>query len=511
VPSDPQQTVVAGAGGDLVLTGVRKTYGPVTVLDVPSLVFRQGEVVALVGENGAGKSTMMGIIAGAVQPDAGTVTVAGHELADGGTHGAQALGINMVSQEFPLVGQLSVAENLLLGQRTGKSRVLVDWRGMEDAARKMLARVALDVPVRRRVDSLAVAQRQLIEIAKALGRDPHVLILDEPTSALGPAESDRVLEIARRHAAEGGIVIFVGHRLNEVRAVADRIVVLRNGRLVSDLTPTEATEERIVQEMVGHELDLNEEIERPEPGSPVVLEARALEAEGLGPIDLRVGAGEVVGVAGLMGSGRSRLLHVLMGSIPSTGGEMTLVGKRYRPRDTADAVNAGVALVPEDRKLQGLLVDSSLRWNGTLVVLRRIARRGFLLTPRADRAKGREIVKSAHVVCQTTEQPARSLSGGNQQRLIFGRWMAARPHLLLLDEPTRGVDVGAKAEIYHLIDEQRRQGMGIVAASSELEELLSICHRIVVMRNGMITAEFDRSEFSKEAIIAAAAVDRAVA
>jgi ribose transport system ATP-binding protein len=502
---------VAGAGGDLVLTGVRKTYGPVTVLDVPSLVFRQGEVVALVGENGAGKSTMMGIIAGAVQPDAGTVTVAGQELGAGGTHGAQALGINMVSQEFPLVGQLSVAENLLLGQRTGKSRVLVDWRGMEDAARKMLARVALDVPVRRRVDSLAVAQRQLIEIAKALGRDPHVLILDEPTSALGPAESDGVLEIARRHAAGGGIVIFVGHRLNEVRAVADRIVVLRNGRLVADLTPAEATEERIVQEMVGHELDLNEEIERPDAGAPVVLEARGLEAEGLGPLDLRVGAGEVVGVAGLMGSGRSRLLHVLMGAIPSTGGEMTLVGKRYRPRDTADAVNAGVALVPEDRKLQGLLVDSPLRWNGTLVVLRRIARRGLVLTPRADRAKGREIIKSAHVVCQTTEQPARSLSGGNQQRLIFGRWMAARPHLLLLDEPTRGVDVGAKAEIYHLIDEQRRQGMGILAASSELEELLSICHRIVVMRNGMITAEFDRSEFSKEAIIAAAAVDRVAA
>jgi len=320
-----------------------------------------------------------------------------------------------------------------------------------------------------------------------------------------------VLEIARRHATGGGIVIFVGHRLNEVRAVADRIVVLRNGRLVADLTPAEATEERIVQEMVGHELDLNEEIERPEAGAPIVLDARGLEAEGLGPIDLRVGAGEVVGVAGLMGSGRSRLLHVLMGSIPSTGGEMTLSGKRYRPRDTADAVNAGVALVPEDRKLQGLLVDSSLRWNGTLVVLRRIARRGLLLTPRVDRAKGREIVKSAHVVCQTTEQPARSLSGGNQQRLIFGRWMAARPHLLLLDEPTRGVDVGAKAEIYHLIDEQRRQGMGILAASSELEELLSICHRIVVMRNGMITAEFDRSEFSKEAIIAAAAVDQVAA
>ncbi len=502
---------MAGVGGDLVLTGVRKTYGPVTVLDVPALVFRGGEVVALVGENGAGKSTMMGIIAGAVQPDAGTVAIAGQELSGGDTHAAQELGVTMVSQEFPLVGQLSVAENLLLGQRPGKRRVRVDWRAMDDAARSMLSRVGLDVPLRRRVDSLAVAQRQLIEIAKALGRGPRVLILDEPTSALGPAESDRVLQIARSHAAAGGVVIFVGHRLNEVRRVADRIVVLRNGRLVADLAPQEATEDRIVREMVGHELANADELQRPESDATLVLEARALEAEGLGPIDLEVKAGEVVGVAGLMGSGRSRLLHVLMGSIPSTGGGMSLAGKSYRPRDVADAVRAGVALVPEDRKVQGLLVDSSLRWNGTLVVLRRIARSGLILTPRADRTKSREIIASARVVCQSPEQPARSLSGGNQQRLIFGRWMAARPHLLLLDEPTRGVDVGAKAEIYRLIDEQRRQGMGIVAASSELEELLSICHRIVVMRNGMITAEFDRSQFSKEAIIAAAAVDRVTA
>jgi len=212
-----------------------------------------------------------------------------------------------------------------------------------------------------------------------------------------------------------------------------------------------------------------------------------------------------------MGSGRSRLLHVLMGAIPSTAGQMLLAGKAYRPQRTPAAVKAGVALVPEDRKVQGLLVDSSLRWYGTLAVLRRIAWRRLVLTPRADRAAGKQIIESARVVYQSTEQLARSLSGGNQQRLVFGRWMAARPHLLLLDEPTRGVDVGAKAEIYRLIDEQRRQGMGILVASSELEELLTICHRIVVMRHGTITAEFDRSQFSKEQIIAAAAVDRVVA
>jgi ribose transport system ATP-binding protein len=500
--------VSSDAGGDLVLTSVRKTYGSVVVLDVPSLVFRGGEVVALVGENGAGKSTMMGIINGSVQPDSGSVVIAGDELGAGGTQGNQALGVTMVSQEFPLVGQLSVAENLLLGQRPSSKRVLVDWRAIDQAARIMLERVGLDVPLKRRVDSLAVAQRQLIEIAKALGRNPRVLILDEPTSALGPSESERVLDIARRHAAAGGIGIFVGHRLAEVRRVADRIVVLRNGRLVADLTPTEATEERIVQEMVGRELAVAEDLQQPPTAAPVTLTVDGLTAEGLGPLNLAVRSGEVVGVAGLMGSGRSRLLHVLMGSIPSTGGQMKLNNRRYDPRDTADAVLAGVALIPEDRKQQGLLMDSSLRWNGTLTVLRRICRRGIVLTPRADRSKAKEVIAVANVRCQTTEQPARSLSGGNQQRLIFGRWLASQPDLLLLDEPTRGVDVGAKAEIYHLIDDQRRQGMAIVVASSELEELLSICHRIVVMRNGAITAELDRSEFSKERIMAAAAVDR---
>ncbi len=505
--AEPASPIVADAGGDLVLTGVRKTYGPVVVLDVPELAFRRGQVVALVGENGAGKSTMMGVISGSVTPDEGTITVAGDSLG-AGTHHAQEHGVMMVSQEFPLVGQLSVAENLLLGRRPSERRFLVDWRAMESTARGMLERVGLDVPVRRKVDALSVAQRQLIEIAKALGRGPRVLILDEPTSALGPAESERVLQIARECAAAGGIVIFVGHRLNEVRQVADRIVVLRNGRLVADMTPQEATEQRIVFEMVGRDLSGEGAIQSPQADAPVTLELRGLTAEGLGPLDLAVSAGEVVGVAGLMGSGRSRLLHVLMGAIPCTGGEMLLGGKRYRPRDTADAVLSGVALIPEDRKRQGLLVDSSIRWNGTLAVLRRISLRGIVLTPRGDRTKSREVVASARVRCQSTEQSARSLSGGNQQRLIFGRWMAANPDLLLLDEPTRGVDVGAKAEIYHLIDEQRRQGMAILVASSELEELLSICHRVVVMRDGSITATFDRSEFSKERIIAAAAVDR---
>ena len=508
-PSSTDST--AGTGGDLVLAGVRKLYGPAVVLDVDHLVMRRGEVVGVVGENGAGKSTMMGVIAGSVAPDAGTVSIAGELLGSGGTLHAQELGVAMVSQEFPLVGQLSVAENLLLGRRPSERRFLIDGRAMDAVARELLGAVGLQIDTRRRVDSLSVAQRQLIEIAKALGRDPLVLILDEPTSALGPAESDRVLDFARRHARGGGIVIFVGHRLNEVRAVADRVVVLRNGVLVSDLTPAEATEQRIVRDMVGKDLLPEGDIAASGDGETLAFEAFALEAEGLGPLDLALRPGEVVGVAGLMGSGRSRLLHVVMGARASTRGEMRLAGARYRPRSPADGSASGVGLVPEDRKTQALLVDAPIRWNVTLAILRRISWRHLILASRTERREAAAIVRRVRVRCQTAEQPARSLSGGNQQRMIFGRWMAARPRLLLLDEPTRGVDVGAKAEIYKLIEDARKEGMAILVVSSELEELAGICHRIVVLRRGRIAAEFPRSEFSKERIIAAAAIDGAAA
>jgi len=496
----------------VALRDVSKSYGPVKVLDIPRLELALGQIVAVVGENGAGKSTLMGVLSGTVTPDTGRIDIAGERLPTGRPDLARALGVSLVAQEFPLVGQLSVAENLLLGRRPQRAasrplgRWLFDRAGTRAEARALLAEVGVDgVDVDRPVERYPVPVRQMIEIAKAWGHRPVVLILDEPTSSLGPVEADKVLGLARAHARAGGAVLFIGHRLDEVRAVADRVIVLRSGALVADLKPQEATEERMIREMVGSELaraDLA-------PPSSVeqrttTLSVRGLTADGLGPVDLDVRAGEIVGVAGLMGSGRSRLLHTVMGAQPRTGGTVVFDGADFRPSHPADAVEAGIGLVPEDRKVQSLLPAHSVRWNVTLTTLRRISR-GGVLRPRADKDHARRIVQDLGVRLHSREQLISDLSGGNQQKAVFGRWLAARPKLLLLDEPTRGVDVGAKAEIYGLIDAAAQDGLAVVVASSELEELLWICHRIVVMAHGRVVADLPRDRFGKEAVMTAAA------
>ncbi|SEL86054.1 sugar ABC transporter ATP-binding protein [Streptacidiphilus jiangxiensis] len=505
-------TTAENAPGRAVLArlrGVHKSYGPVRVLDLPELDLYAGQVVGVVGENGAGKSTLMGTLSGSVHRDGGEVEIDGRPLVPGSTEAAQQLGVALVSQEFPLVGQLSVAENLLLGRRprASRRRVLVDRAAQRAEAAAMLTRIGLSpeaIPVGREVRTLPVPTRQMIEIAKAWGRDPKLLILDEPTSSLGPVEAEMVLGLARQLADNGGTVLFIGHRLDEVRAVSDRVLVLRNGRLVADLTPEEADEERLIREMVGGEV-AHDEPRTPPPDSPVLLEVQGLTADGLGPVDLALRAGEILGVAGLMGSGRSRLVHTVAGAQPATGGSMRVGGEPYAPKGPGDGVAAGIALIPEDRKEQSLVLFASIRANVVVSVLKRISGPGGLLGPRRERAEARRITENVNVRMQSVEQPVGSLSGGNQQRAIFGRAFAAEPRLLLLDEPTRGVDVGAKAEIYALIDRAAEGGTGVLVASSELEELLWICHRIAVMNHGRIVAVLDRADCTKERIMTAAA------
>lgn len=323
------------------LRGVHKTYGPVRVLDLPELDLYAGQIVGIVGENGAGKSTLMGTLAGSVRRDGGEIEIDGHPLSPGSTAESARLGVALVSQEFPLVGQLSVAENLLLGTRPAASRrrVLVDRAAQRQAAEAMLTGIGLApgaIPVGREVRTLPVPTRQLIEIAKGWGRAPRLLILDEPTSSLGPIEVQLVLDLARRAADQGSSVLFIGHRLDEVRAVSDRILVLRNGKLVADLEPAEASEERLIREMVGSEV-AHSAPKTFTAANPELLRVQALTAEGLGPVDLTVHEGEILGIAGLMGSGRSRLIHTVAGAQPSTGGAMSLGGAPTRRTGRATA------------------------------------------------------------------------------------------------------------------------------------------------------------------------------
>jgi len=490
------------------LWGVHKSYGQVRVLDIPHLEIRAGEVTGVVGENGAGKSTLIGTLSGSVLPEGGEIEIGGVPLTLGSTESAAHHGVGLVSQEFPLVGQLSVAENMLLGRRprASRRRVRVDRRAQRAEAAAMLEEVGLspiEIPVTRQVRSLPVPTRQMLEIAKAWGREPTLLILDEPTSSLGPVEAQMVLGLARELADRGGAVLFIGHRLDEVRAVSDRIIVLRNGSLVADLQPEEATEARLIREMVGSELARAKPKEKLVGARPL-FRAESLTAEGLGPVDIDLHAGEVLGVAGLMGSGRSRLIHTVAGAQPATGGRMSLAGVPYSPHGPADGTAAGIVLIPEDRKQQSLVLFAPIRSNVTVSILRRLSVRG-VLTPKRERAAAKRITANVNVRMQSIDQPIGSLSGGNQQRAIFGRAFASEPKLLLLDEPTRGVDVGAKAEIYELIDRAAKDGMGVLVASSELEELLWICHRIAVMNHGRIVDIVEREDATKERIMKAAA------
>ena len=491
------------------LRGVHKSYGPVRVLDLPELDLYAGQVVGVVGENGAGKSTLMGTLAGSVHRDAGDIEIDGVHLPPGSTEAAARVGIAMVSQEFPLVGQLSVAENLLLGRRPKEARrgALVDRAATRAEAEAMLRDIGLDPRsiggVNREVRALPVPTRQLIEIAKAWGRSPKLLILDEPTSALGPVEAEMVLGLARQVAERNGTVLFIGHRLDEVRAVSDRIIVLRNGKLVADLTPAEATEERLIRDMVGGEISRTEPPPHAED-APVVLAVNGLTADGLGPVDIDVRAGEIVGIAGLMGSGRSRLIHTVAGAQPATGGRMSVNGKPYAPHNPGDGTAAGLVMIPEDRKEQSLVLFAPIRDNITVSILRALSTR-TVLTPRRQREAAQAAAENVRVRMQSVDQPIGSLSGGNQQRAIFGRAFATKPRLLLLDEPTRGVDVGAKAEIYGLIEKAAADGMAVLVASSELEELQLICHRIAVMNHGKIAAVLPHQDATKERIMSAAA------
>jgi ABC-type sugar transport system ATPase subunit len=484
----------------LAIEGLGKSFPGVRALHDVRFDVRAGEVHALLGENGAGKSTLIKIVSGVYRPDTGTIRTDGREVRFSGPQAAQAAGIATVFQELLLFPDLTVAENIFLGHAPRTRWGGIDWRAMTTRASEILASLDIhELDVTAPVSSLSVANRQRVEIAKALSLNARVLIMDEPTAALPEADVLRLFAIVRNLKARGVGVVYISHRMAEIFLLADRVTVLRDGEFVATKPVADTSEPELITMMVGRVIDHLFPKLATKAGAPV-LEVRDLVAPPVvRGVSLTVRAGEIVGLAGLIGSGRSEVAQSVFGISPAVAGEILVDGKPVRIGSAAQAKRHGIAYVPEDRGTQGIIRAMTLRHNVSLAVLRRIARRGFI-----DRAEEEVMANDAiarfGIRARGPDQIVGKLSGGNQQKVVLGKWLATKPRLLIMDEPTRGIDVGAKAEIHRLMSELAAQGLAVLMISSELPEVLGMSDRILVMREGRIVAEFARGQADQETI-----------
>jgi ribose transport system ATP-binding protein len=494
-------------------SGIGKRFAGVVALDAVDFDLGAGEVHALVGENGAGKSTLMKILSGVHTDYEGELSVGGAPARFASVRDAERAGVAIIHQELNLVPELGVAANIFLGREPLVAGLVLDRRAMVAAGRRLLDRLGIELDPQARVAGLRVGEQQLVEIAKALSLEARILIMDEPTSALTPTECARLFRIVRQLAAEGVGVVYISHRLDEVMALADRVTVLRDGRNVVTAPIADVDRGRLIAAMVGRQAAGTVSARAPKGGAPV-LEVRDLSLDVhsrrgwrrvLDGVGFEVGAGEVLGIAGLLGSGRTEILETLFGASEGRrGGRIRIEGRPVEVASPRDARRLGIALVTEDRKAKGLHLDASIRDNVTLPSLARLARFGIRSAGDEARMAG-DAVRRLGVRCTGIEQVAATLSGGNQQKVVIGKWLATRPRVLLLDEPTRGIDVGAKQEIYDLVRTLAAEGLAIVLVSSELPELLLLADRIMVVSEGRRTGMLARAEASEETIMHLAA------
>ncbi len=484
----------------LAVQGVSKSFSGVQALADVDLTLRRGERLAVIGENGAGKSTLMKILAGVLPLDRGRILLRGLPIEIRSVKDALAHGIALIHQELNLAPNLDLGANIFLG-REPRKRLLIERSRIRRKSVRYLGMVGLDLPPGRLVSSLSIGQQQLVEIAKALAVDARILIMDEPTSSLSRHETLRLFEVIGDLKDRGVSVIYISHRLGEVKDLADRVEVLRNGENAGGLDREEISHNRMVRLMVGRDISqFYHHLDR-QPG-PTLLEVEGMctGAYPKNPLSFHVRGGEIVGVAGLVGAGRTAVLQTLFGIMPPLSGRIEVSGKPLRPGRPLEAIRAGIALVPEDRKQLALILDMALRVNLSLVRLRRDQRFGFLDMGREADLVDRTI-RRLSIQCQGSEQPVKYLSGGNQQKVVLGRWLAMDPSVLLLDEPTRGVDVGSKEEIYRLIEQLAARGVAVLFVSSEMEEVLGLSDRVLVMHQGSITGELSRDELSEKRIM----------
>jgi ribose transport system ATP-binding protein len=483
----------------LEMRAISKRFPGVQALEDVTITVGSGEVLALVGENGAGKSTLMRILSGAQAMDSGEIIISGQAVRIESPRQAMALGIGIIYQEFNLVPQMSVMENIFLGREQARAG-MVDFRRMESECREWLSRVGADVDPRDPVRRLSVAQQQLVEIAKALSQDARILVLDEPSATLTDRELERLFRLIRDLRAQGVGMIYISHRLEEVFEVADRVTILRDGRHAATAGTKDLTRDDIIRHMVGREL--RDFI----PHTAARAESEVLRVEGLTAsgrfedVSLVVRAGEIVALAGLVGSGRTEVARAVFGADPVDRGEVLIDGKPVRIRSPIDAIRHGVGLATEDRKQQGLVLGMGVAPNITLADLRAISR-GGVMSRRAETEAAGPLIGQLRIRTPSAHQLVRLLSGGNQQKVVLAKWLFTRCRVLILDEPTRGIDVGAKNEIYMLMNELCQEGRAILMISSELPEVLGVAHRIYVMREGRIVGELARDTATQEGIM----------
>ncbi len=485
----------------LDVRGVTKKYFGVPALKGVDLSIRAGEVHAVIGENGAGKSTLMKILAGVTQPNGGQILLEGRQVEIDSAQTALHLGIAMIHQELNLADNLNVGANIFLGREPTR-RGIIDFAQIQRDAQKSLDLIGLDVSPKTIVSNLTIGKQQMVEIVKAISTDAKIIIMDEPTSSLSQHEAEHLFDVIRQLRDRGVAVIYISHRLAEVNQLADRVTVLRDGELAGRLEREEIDHDRMVQLMVGRDLSQfyarrDHEISEP------VLTVKQLRT-GAYPshsIDFEVRAGEMVGLAGLVGAGRTEVLRALFGVDSTLGGEISVSGRVRTIENPRDAIAAGLALVPEDRKQQGLILEMGVRHNIGLAGLARHRQKFGILNFAREREDSERMSQDLRIKATDDRQLTQNLSGGNQQKVVIGKWLAMKPCVLLLDEPTRGVDIGAKQEIYRLMEQLAEQGVAILFVSSEMEEVLSMSDRVLVMHEGRITGQLARDGVSEEAIM----------
>lgn len=485
----------------LRIEGIRKSFPGVVALDGVDFDLRRGEVHVLLGENGAGKSTLIKMLSGAYHPDEGRVLVDGEEVHIRGAQDAERLGIATIYQEFNLVPDLTVAENIFLG-RQPRRLGMIDRKTMEADAEALLKRVGVNVSPRARVRELGIARLQMVEIAKALSLNARVLIMDEPTAVLTSEEVDKLFAIVRTLREDGVGIVFITHHLEEIAALGDRVTVIRDGKSVGQV-PATTPEDELVRLMVGRSIEQQYPRERGDTGA-ALLKVEGLTRDGVfHDIGFEVHAGEVVGIAGLVGAGRTEVVRAVFGADPYDKGAVKVSGADLKGHDVGAAMAAGIGLIPEDRKGQGLVLDQTVEENLGLVTMRAATRAG-LVDLKGQREAAARIAERLGVRMAGLQQHVRTLSGGNQQKVVIGKWLLADTKVLILDEPTRGIDVGAKVEIYQLINQLTAAGAAVLMISSDLPEVLGMSDRVLVMAQGRIAGELAADEATQDSVMALA-------